>query len=51
MVDDVPAFGFDGVAKEPAVVAEDLRVAVAKALEELRRAFDVGEEESDGAMW
>jgi hypothetical protein len=51
MVDHMPSDGLDGFAKETAVVAKDLRVAVAEPLEKLGRPFDVGEEESDGAMW
>ena len=43
-VDLVPPVGLDGLRNEPAVSREDLAVAVAEPLDELRRAFDVGEE-------
>jgi hypothetical protein len=32
------------------VIAEQSRVLVPEALQQLRRSFDVGKEESDGAM-
>jgi hypothetical protein len=51
VVDHLSTFGLDGLPKKTAVLTQDLGVAVAETLEELRRAFDVGEEESDGAMW
>ncbi|MCA1706467.1 MAG: hypothetical protein LC808_25665 [Actinobacteria bacterium] len=38
------------VAEQGAVVVEDVSVAVAEGEEEARGAFDVGEDEDDGAL-
>ena len=48
-VDLAPARLGDGVAHEPAVIGEELRVRVAELLHEARRALDVGEEQGDRA--
>jgi len=50
VVDDVSAGGRDRVAEQTAMVVEELGVAVAEPLDELRRALDVGEDERDGSM-
>ncbi len=50
VIDDVAVAGLDALAQELAVIAEHLGVPVAEALQQLRRAFDIGEEKSDGAM-
>jgi hypothetical protein len=48
-VDLVAAGAGEGVAKKPPVLGGDLAVAVAEALEEPRRALDVGEKQRDGS--
>ena len=48
-VDLCAAVGRDPLAEEPADVADQLRVRRAGALDEPRRALDVGEEERDGS--
>ena len=49
-VDDDAALTLDRLVKEPAVVVEHVCVVIAQTLHELRRAFDVGEDESDRSM-
>ena len=48
-VDLVAAVRRERGAKQPSVVGEHVGVAVAKLLDEPRRALDVGEEEGDGS--
>jgi hypothetical protein len=50
-VDLGPARLAERLADEPPVVARDLGVAVAQLLQQPRRAFDVGEDEGDRALW
>ena len=50
LVDDDAVAALDRLAEKPPVVVEHVRVAVAETLQELRRSFDVGEDESDGSM-
>ena len=50
-VDLAPARGGEDVAQEPPVVGDNLAVLVAQLLEQARRAFDVREQERDGAAW
>jgi hypothetical protein len=50
VVDDMTFACLDALAQEPTVIAEQSRVLVPEALQQLRRSFDVGKEESDGAM-
>jgi hypothetical protein len=50
VIDDVAVAGLHGLPKEPAVVGQDERVAVAELANELRRALDVGEDECDCAI-
>jgi hypothetical protein len=50
VIDDMAFPRLDALAQKPAGIAEHPRVLVAEPLQQLRRCFDVGEEESDGAM-
>ena len=50
VIDDVSASLFHGSAEKLAVVGQNLGVPVPQALKELRRSFDVGEEEGDGSI-
>jgi hypothetical protein len=47
-VDLDTAMALEGFPQHTAVLGEDVGVAVAELVEQLRRAFDVGEEECDG---
>ncbi len=50
VIDDVSASLFHGSAEKLAVVGQNLGVPIPQALKELRRSFDVGEEEGDGSI-
>jgi hypothetical protein len=54
MVDHVPVDSRDGFVEEPAMVGEDLLIALVEPVHELRRALDVCEDERDcsiGKIW
>jgi hypothetical protein len=50
MVDNLSGVALNGRSKEPPVISEDERIAVAEGSDELRRALDIGEDECDGSM-